>query len=202
MTKTIYMMRHGETLFNTQKRVQGWCDSPLTENGIAQAKLAKDYFAEQEISFDAVYSSTQERAIDTAKIVSDLPVTQIKDLKEMNFGIFEAQPENLLPKFRPEARSFEDLLVPYGGEDILEVGMRVYKAITEIAEETATETLLMVSHGAALWGLISYLDLAFPEGLPFGNCNICEYEYGDDKQLSLKRVIDPINGTEVTLIDD
>lgn len=30
----LYLMRHGETLFNTQKRVQGWCDSPLTEKGI------------------------------------------------------------------------------------------------------------------------------------------------------------------------
>ena len=30
----LYLIRHGETLFNTQKRVQGWCDSPLTENGI------------------------------------------------------------------------------------------------------------------------------------------------------------------------
>ncbi|WP_165437759.1 histidine phosphatase family protein, partial [Streptococcus ruminantium] len=34
MAKTIYLMRHGETLFNTQKRVQGWSDSPLTEKGI------------------------------------------------------------------------------------------------------------------------------------------------------------------------
>ena len=40
----LYLMRHGETLFNTQKRVQGWCDSPLTENGICQAEQAKQYF--------------------------------------------------------------------------------------------------------------------------------------------------------------
>ena len=55
----LYLMRHGETLFNTQKRVQGWCDSPLTENGIWQAEQAKQYFAKKGISFDAVYSSTQ-----------------------------------------------------------------------------------------------------------------------------------------------
>lgn len=41
MVKTIYLMRHGETLFNTQGRVQGVCDSPLTENGRAQAQAAK-----------------------------------------------------------------------------------------------------------------------------------------------------------------
>ena len=43
----LYLMRHGETLFNTQKRVQGWCDSPLTENGICQAEQAKQYFAKK-----------------------------------------------------------------------------------------------------------------------------------------------------------
>ena len=50
----LYLMRHGETLFNTQKRVQGWCDSPLTENGIWQAEQAKQYFAKKGISFGAV----------------------------------------------------------------------------------------------------------------------------------------------------
>lgn len=105
----LYLMRHGETLFNTQKRVQGWCDSPLTENGIWQAEEAKQYFAKKGISFDAVYSSTQERATDTAKIVApEYTVTQLKGIKEMNFGSFEAQPEHLLPKHRPGTRSFED----------------------------------------------------------------------------------------------
>ena len=91
----LYLMRHGETLFNTQKRVQGWCDSPLTENGIWQAEQAKQYFAKKGISFDAVCSSTQERATDTAKIVApEYTVTQLKGIKEMNFGSFEAQPEH------------------------------------------------------------------------------------------------------------
>ena len=60
MTKTIYLMRHGETLFNQQHRVQGFCDSPLTEKGIAQAKQAGAYFKEQGIVFDGAYASTQE----------------------------------------------------------------------------------------------------------------------------------------------
>ena len=53
----------------------------------------------------------------------------------MNFGSFEAQPEHLLPKHRPGSRSFEDLLVPYGGEDIRKVGQRVLKTVVEKAEE-------------------------------------------------------------------
>ena len=58
--KTIYLMRHGETLFNTMELNQGQCDSPLTQTGIAQAKNAKKWFETQEIHFDAVYSSTAE----------------------------------------------------------------------------------------------------------------------------------------------
>lgn len=55
-------------------------------------------------------------------------VTQLKGIKEMNFGEFEAQPEFLLPKFRAGANSFEDLLVPFGGEDIVTVGKRGWTA--------------------------------------------------------------------------
>ena len=41
MTKHLYLMRHGETLFNKRRKIQGWCDSPLTKTGILQAKAAK-----------------------------------------------------------------------------------------------------------------------------------------------------------------
>lgn len=58
--KTIYLMRHGETLLNTMELNQRQCDSPLTQTGIAQAKNAKKWFETQEIHFDAVYSSTAE----------------------------------------------------------------------------------------------------------------------------------------------
>ena len=49
-----------------------------------------------------------------------------------------------------------------------------------------------------LWGLIIFMDLAFPEGVGFGNCNVCVYDYNQG-QLELLQVIDPISGLEVTL---
>lgn len=146
-----------------------------------------------------VYSSSQERAVDTAHILAEHDqIIQVKGLKEMNFGNFEAQPEQLLPQFRPGARSFEDLLVPYGGEDIIQVGKRVYNAVITIAQNDSADQILMVSHGAALWGLILYLDLPFPEGVSFGNCNICEYLY-ENGSLLLTKVIDPLAKKEVNL---
>lgn len=190
MIRKLYLMRHGETLFNTQGRVQGACDSPLTDNGKAQALLAKTYFEREGITFDAVYSSTQERATDTAKLVSGQEmVTQLKGIKEMNFGIFEAQPEYLLPKISPGATSFENLLVPYGGEDIREVGKRVRKTIKETLDRSESQTSLMVSHGAAMWGLIQNdFKEVFPEAVFFSNCAICQFDY-DGLNLYLVKLI-------------
>ena len=78
MTKTLYLMRHGETLFNELKLKQGWSDSPLTENGIEQAKKVAEYFKKNNIIFKSAYSSTQERATDTLKIVTDADYVQLK----------------------------------------------------------------------------------------------------------------------------
>ena len=73
MKKTLYLMRHGQTLFNARKKIQGWCDAPLTELGIKQAKIAGKYFKDNNIVFDHAYSSTSERACDTLELVCDLP---------------------------------------------------------------------------------------------------------------------------------
>ena len=78
--KHLYMMRHGQTLFNVRKRIQGSCDSPLTELGIKQAEAARELI--KDIAFDHYYSSTAERASDTLEIVTEgqVPYTRVKGL--------------------------------------------------------------------------------------------------------------------------
>ena len=49
MTKTLYLMRHGQTLFNKRHRIQGWCDAPLTDLGVYQAQVAGQYLKMQEL---------------------------------------------------------------------------------------------------------------------------------------------------------
>ena len=137
-------------------------------------------------SIDKVYSSTQERATDTAKLVSG----------QENV----VQPEFLLPKFRPGANSFEDLLVPFGGEDIMAVGARALKTILKaLQEEDGAESLLMVSHGATMWGLCLQLKIAFPKGVGFSNCAICEFDY--DGKLHLDKLILPTKDFETYLFE-
>ena len=49
MKKTLYLMRHGQTLFNLRRKVQGWCDAPLTNLGVKQAIIAGEYFKSNNI---------------------------------------------------------------------------------------------------------------------------------------------------------
>lgn len=87
--RKLYLVRHGQTLFNLRGKTQGWCDSPLTELGIQQAEITRSFFTDNNIKIDELYSSTSERAIDTANIISNLPVNPRKGLKEWNFGKME-----------------------------------------------------------------------------------------------------------------
>lgn len=87
MKKMLYLVRHGQTMFNRQKRIQGWCDSPLTDMGKRQADAVKDYFEKHVISFDHAYCSTGERCSDTLERITNMPYTRLKGLKDEN-GVF------------------------------------------------------------------------------------------------------------------
>ena len=131
----LYFMRHGQTLFNLLRRKQGWCDSPLTELGIEQAKTVGDLVRERGISFDHAYSSTSERACDTLELAfPGMPYTRVKGLKEWNFGRFEGASEDLNPKL-----PYGDFFKQYGGEDEVELRERLMKTITEIMQRALRE---------------------------------------------------------------
>ena len=90
---------------------QGQCDSPLTENGINQALAAKEWFKNQKIHFDSVYSSTAERACDTVWQVSGMRYERKKGLKEIFLGTKEASPNSENPEY-----PYGDYFVQFGGE--------------------------------------------------------------------------------------
>ena len=172
MKKTLYLMRHGQTLFNLQHKIQGWCDAPLTPLGIKQAQMAKEYFTN--ITFDHAYASTSERASDTLEIITDMPYTRLKGLKEWNFGAFEGEPEFLNPKL-----PYGDFFFPFGGEKELYFRKRVADTIAELVSGETHQNILMVSHGAACrqfmsnWAHTSQVDQA--EKL--GNCCILKFSF-------------------------
>lgn len=93
----LYIVRHGQTLFNYLERVQGWSDSPLTDLGIRQGNIVADHLSS--VSFDRVYSSDLNRAIDTANFIiekqedSSLVLEQTPLLREAYYGSFEGGSE-------------------------------------------------------------------------------------------------------------
>ena len=145
MKKTFYITRHGQTLFNAQKKIQGACDSPLTEIGIKQAQIAGKHLRDLGIEFDDAYTSTSARAIDTLKIMTDIPFTTRKDLKEWEFGRLEGEGEHVNPKL-----PYRDFCVQYGGEDEFEFQDRIANAMMDIANTTEGNDILVVAHGAFL----------------------------------------------------
>ncbi|AIF66958.1 phosphoglycerate mutase [Terribacillus saccharophilus] len=184
MKKTLYLMRHGQTLFNQRKKVQGWCDSPLTELGVKQAETAGKYFKERNIIFDNAYSSTSERASDTLELVTDMPYTRLKGLKEWNFGTFEGESEDLNPPL-----PYNDFFVKYGGEDQKELQERMAAACQKIMEED-NEVVLAVSHGAACRNFMRYWEhtSTIVQQNKIGNCCILKFEY-ENKEFKLVEII-------------
>ncbi|MCI5762090.1 MAG: phosphoglycerate mutase family protein [Ligilactobacillus agilis] len=179
MTKTLYLMRHGQTLFNQMHKIQGVCDSPLTDLGINQAQLARTYFDTRKIQLTAAFCSTSERASDTLKIVTNnsLPYTRLKGLKEWNFGRFEGQDEALNPPL-----PYEDFFKTFGGEGQSEVGSRMEATILDLMKTAPSENVLAVSHGAAC--ACFYRQVTGQSQLPvrgIKNCSIFKYEYKNGK---------------------
>lgn len=147
MTKTIYLVRHGQTYFNYYHKVQGRCDSPLNEKGIRQVELARDYFKNNIIKFDKAYSSTQERASDTLEIITDheMPYARLKDLREKCYGIFEGRDEFLLPW------NYNNTNIDPTMEKDKDVIARMRRAVVQIIDELDDgQTALVVGHGDIL----------------------------------------------------
>lgn len=175
--KEIYFVRHGQTLFNLQDKVQGFCDSPLTKTGVEVAKkLGK---ALKDIPFDAVYASTSERAFDTANYAMqnrDIQVVLDKRIKEFNFGTLEGELHE--SKVLLEGRSKDPLQllidgwVDVGGENLSMVHERIASFFEDIKDVDGK--ILIVSHGMWIAAALIYLDPSSLEMLASGveNCSV------------------------------
>lgn len=175
MIKKLVIMRHGQTLFNQRKRVQGWVDSPLTELGIEQAKAEKPFINSLNLKFDHAYSSTSERACDTLELVCDLPYTRLKGLKEWNFGILDGEPEYL----NPPIDQYDEFFSSHGGESRAQLVDRMNRTLTEIMEKEDHFNVFVASHGGAIRNFERYWtpdDSKFIKG-HLGNCAVLVFDY-------------------------
>ncbi|MBP3851004.1 MAG: histidine phosphatase family protein [Erysipelotrichaceae bacterium] len=175
---TFYLVRHGQTLFNQRKWIQGWTDSPLTEQGIQTAKRL--YQPLQNIPFIVCVSSTSERAVDTAYcMVSDrMEVHTYKGLKEINFGRIEAMP--IATAF--EGKDHRLGYTEWGGERKIDAVKRYLDTLEQIACQYGPGEILVSSHGTIIRELIAHIDPNFdayvkPLAELVPNCSITKIGY-------------------------
>ena len=142
---TIYVVRHGETDWNRQGRVQGSTDNVLNDKGREQAAaIARQLSA---ISVDHIYSSGLTRAKETAAAFKDkAPITPQPMLNERSFGVYEGKVEKDVAKdWSPRLASLNDDMD--GGESLASIAKRVGIATREIVERHPGGTIMIVAHG-------------------------------------------------------
>ena len=156
-TTTLCLIRHGETAWNAEKRLQGHTDIPLNSHGVSQARQMAQALKKTGLAFDVLYSSDLKRAADTANAIEELFGIQasIDDaLRERHFGALQGLAISEAPLVQPaiwQAHVSRDLEHDLGGgESILQFATRVQSVLDNIAQEHAGKTILMVSHGGTL----------------------------------------------------
>ncbi len=162
----IYIIRHGETDWNTIKRLQGRSDIELNAQGRRLAEVTAE--ALKDVQFTKVYTSPLKRAKETAMIICrdrQIPIIEEPRIVEMSFGIYEglcSGKDNYTipdPNFSFFFTKPDLYIPPEGAESIEELCGRTTEFLQELVktEEMINDTVLISTHGAALMGLLSFV---------------------------------------------
>jgi len=181
----LLLVRHGETRANSERRIQGRLDEPLTERGRAQARALGQAMQRLGLSWDVALSSPLSRARETAELLEEAngrgSVTERLELIEIAAGRLEGLTAE---QIRLEAPGFLGRPVErlgdfsaYGGESAVEVKDRVLRLYDELVKSSLDleRTWLLVSHGGLLFQLIRCVVCSpVPDVclVRFGNCSL------------------------------
>ncbi|MBP8183009.1 MAG: histidine phosphatase family protein [Rhodoferax sp.] len=180
----IIAIRHGETAWNVDTRLQGHLDVALNPRGQWQAVRAAQALAEEDIA--AIYSSDLSRAYATAQAIADHThsMTERKvhahtGLRERGFGIFEGQTYAQISLDWPEEsrrwRQRDPHFAPEGGETLTQLRERVTHTVHALASAHVGEQIVLVAHGGvmdALYRLATGQDIESPRTWDLGNAAI------------------------------
>jgi broad specificity phosphatase PhoE len=174
---TFYIVRHGETDWNVQRKLQGQTDIPLNENGEAQAKEVAKKF--KDIKFDLAYSSDLLRAKRTADIIlleKALLVQTTVSLRERKFGTLEGEPSEVFFQYirelknkTREERLKHRIVEDYENDE--ELASRVVIFLRETAIANPGKTILITTHGGVFHSILHHLGI---------------YSYADSDNLRIK----------------
>lgn len=151
----VYLIRHGQTVWNKEMKYQGHSDTALTEEGLRQARQVAQRFANEKIA--AVYASDLSRAYNTAEAIAGkqgLPVATLPALREINFGVWEGLTYTAInEKWSDDMRVLyttpDELVIP-GGETFRQLKERAGNAMDSLVKNHPDETIAVVSHGGTI----------------------------------------------------
>ena len=167
----IYIIRHAEAEGNLYRRIHGWYDSRITENGKRQIAALEHRF--QSIHIDAAYASDLRRTQTTAQAVvrpKGLELHIEPDLREIGMGIYEDKTFGDLAYHDPKGQRLfvtcSPQWDPQGGETFAQVAQRVTTAVFRIARAHPDQTVAVFSHGTSIRCLLSSLRGKHPHETP------------------------------------
>lgn len=168
----ILAIRHGETAWNVDTRLQGHLDIPLNDMGQRQAENLARALAEREV-VDAIYASDLSRAHATAQAIAQAmghKVSTHLGLRERHFGVFQGRTFDEVEVELPEhawhwRKRTPDWEPPEGGESLLALRERIMCTVDELAARHAGQQIVLVAHGGVLdilYRAATRLDLQAP----------------------------------------
>lgn len=188
----VYLVRHGETVWNAERRIQGQSDSPLTEKGEQQAWQVGERV--KHLGITHIIASDLGRTRRTAEIIADAcgcSVTLDARLRELNMGVLEKRPLDGLTAEEEQWRAAlvngtEGGRIPQG-ESMTEMATRMHAALNTCLDLPAGSRPLLVSHGMALGSLVSTI-LGLPayaeRRLRLRNCSLSRVDYQESAWLA------------------
>lgn len=154
-----YIVCHGETLFSKKGLMQGWGDSPLTNDAIEQTFALSNEL--KSIHFDGLYTSPSGRALKTASIIGSQigqnPIS-VEALKEVSYGYLEGESKkNCFMNGKEGMCGF----ACFSGEDFYTAQHRIIRAMQEIARKHPNQNILIVSHSQVIQLLLGLMDAGY-----------------------------------------
>lgn len=160
---TFFVIRHGQTEWNSANRLMGVSDIPLNTEGKKQAIAAADYL--KTIPLDIIVTSPLQRAVETARIIRkhhpEVPLKKLDKLHERNFGSLEGkkyeEANNLYPQIiLGHMWQYPDFRPP-DGESLSDVSQRAKHVITHLLRHYEGQKIGVISHGSFIRNFFSVL---------------------------------------------
>lgn len=184
MPQKIIIVRHGETDYNKERRMQGWIDVPLNETGHAQAKATAEKLLS--FTFDAIYSSDLIRAHATAKYIASLHQKEISTtqaLRERDMGIFsgwawekerDEEKDKLWIEFQASQTDNYVDWNKHQGESMTQMSKRVSEFLSTLHVVHRDQSVLLVTHGGTINRILEHYSVkAAAEGFRMiGNASV------------------------------